>query len=145
MATSPLDPSNLSGRKDRSLGRGHGTRALGPSDSSDSGSDLMGAPGLATQVDGFGLDRGNTNESEESFAGNTAGPDIGDANLDSDSDRSGTGETAAASRDAVSGDGADIDADHIEALPDELRDLDEVGLADMEDRSREDDEDEDAR
>ena len=96
MATSPLDPSNLSGRKDRSIGRGHGTRALGPSDSSDSGSDLVGAPGLASQVDGFGLDRGNTNESEESFAGNTAGPDVGDANLDSDSDRAGTGETAAA-------------------------------------------------
>ena len=125
MATSPLDPSNLSGRSDRSINRGHGTRALGPSDSSDSGSDLMGAPGLATQVDGFGLDRGNTNESEESFAGNTAGPDVGDANLDSDSDRSGTGETAAASRDAVRGDGADIDTDHVEVVPEELRDLDE--------------------
>lgn len=139
MATSPLDPSNLSGRKDRSLGRGHGTRALGPSDSSDSGSDLVGAPGLASQVDGFGLDRGNTNESEESFAGNTAGPDVGDANLDSDSDRSGTGETAAASRDAVGGDGADIGTDHIEAMPDDLEELDVEGLTDMEDDSLEDD------
>lgn len=126
MATSPLDPSNLSGRPDRSLGRGHGTRALGPSDSSDSGSDLVGAPGLARQVDGFGLDRGNTNESEESFAGNTAGPDVGDANLDSDSDRTGTGETAAASRDVATEAGSDIDVDHIEALPlDALEALDE--------------------
>ena len=151
MATSPLDPSNLSGRRDRSIGRGHGTRALGPSDSSDSGSDLVGAPGLARQVDGFGLDRGNTNETEESFAGNTAGPDIGDANLDSDSDRMGTGETAAASRDVVASDGSDIDADHVEALPlDEMADLgdlddlgeldDEANLRDLEDRGREDEE-----
>lgn len=109
MATSPLDPSNLSGSRDRSIDRGHGTRALGPSDSSDSGSDLA----------------------------------AGDANLDADSDRGGTGETAAASGDVVPSDGSDIDADHIEALPvDELEDLDEAGLRDLEDRSRED-EDED--
>jgi hypothetical protein len=139
MATSPLDPSNLSGRKDRSLGRGHGTKALGPSDSSDSGSDLVGAPGLATQVDGFGIDR-NTNETEDSFANYTAGPDVGDANLDSDSDRTGTGETAAAARDPVKGDGADIDADHIEALPEGLEDLEDADLADTEDLSSEDDE-----
>lgn len=142
MATSPLDPSNLSGRRDRSLGRGHGTRALGPSDSSDTGSDIVGAPGLAGQVDGFGIDRGNTNESEESSAGNTAGPDVGDANLDSDSDRSGTGETAAASRDAVAADGSDIDADHIEALPlDELEALDEAGLGDIAIPDEDEDED----
>jgi hypothetical protein len=140
MATSPLDPSNLSGRPDRSLGRGHGTRALGPSDSSDTGSDLVGAPGLARQVDGFGLDRGNTNESEESFANFTAGPDVGDANLDSDSDRSGTGETAAASRDTVASDGNDIDTDHIEAAPlDEIADL-EASLGDVPDASRDEDE-----
>lgn len=142
MATSPLDPSNLSGRSDRSINRGKGTRALGPSDSSDSGSDLLGAPGLARQVDGYGLDRANTNETEESSAGNTAGPDVGDANLDSDSDRTGTGETAAASRDKVASDGSDIDADHIEALPD-LEALDEAGITDLEDRSREDEEEED--
>ena len=113
MATSPLDPSNLSGRNDRSLGRGHGTRALGPSDSSDSGSDLAGAD---------------------------AGADIGDANLDSDSDRTGTGETAAAARDSMQADGADIDVDHIEAPPEELKDLEDVGLADSDDLSSEDDE-----
>ncbi len=143
MATSPLDPSNLSGRPDRSLGRGHGTRALGPSDSSDSGSDLVGAPGLARQIDGYGLDRTQTNETEDGFAGNTAGPDVGDANLDSDSDRSGTGETAAASRDAVTPDGYDIDTDHIEALPnalEELEGLDASRLAGEEDLSDEDEE-----
>ena len=43
MATSPLDPANISTRSDRILSRGHGTGALGPSDSSDSGSDVQGA------------------------------------------------------------------------------------------------------
>lgn len=108
MATSPLDPSNLSGSRDRSIDRGHGTRALGPSDSSDSGSDLA----------------------------------AGDANLDADSDRGGTGETAAASGDVVPSDGSDIDADHIEAVPD-LEELDKAGITDLEDRGREDDEEED--
>jgi len=63
--------------------KGHGTAALGPSDSSDSGSDIQGGPGL---VDGGGA---------------TPGADIGDANLDSDSDRNGTGERAAAGRDST--------------------------------------------
>lgn len=120
----PLHPDNHPAGRDRSLGRGHGTDALGPSDSSDSGSDLRGAPGLARQIDGFGLDRLPVNDVEESFADNTAGPDVGDANLDSDSDRFGTGERSAGDRDVVASDGADIDADRIEALP-EFEDEDE--------------------
>ena len=116
-STSTLSPDNFPAGRDRSLGKGHGTGALGPSDSSDSGSDLQGAPGLARQIDGFGLDHGPVNDIEESFAGNTAGPDVGDANLDSDSDSGGTGERAAAVRDTVVADGADIDTDHIEYLP----------------------------
>lgn len=87
---STLDPDNMTGPPDRVLGKGHGTRALGPSDSSDSGSDV---------------------------AGGTAGADMGDANLDSDSDRSGTGEVASAGHDTVAPDGADIDVDHIETIP----------------------------
>ena len=47
MTAGPLHPDNLTSGRDRVLGRGHGTAALGPSDSSDSGSDLHGAPGLA--------------------------------------------------------------------------------------------------
>jgi hypothetical protein len=85
MATSPLDPSNNEVRNDRVLHRGHGTRALGPSDSSDSGSDTVGAAG--------GLD---------------------DSELDSDSDRSGTGERASAS--GSTPEGADIAPDHIERV-----------------------------
>lgn len=45
MADSTLDPDYLSSGHDRSLGRGHGTGALGPSDSSDTGSDMQG-PGV---------------------------------------------------------------------------------------------------
>src|SRR5690606_32202905 len=99
MTAGPLHPDNIPAGRDRPLGRGHGTESLGPSDSSDLGSDLRGAPGLARQVDGFGLDRPPVTDIEESFAGGTAGPDVGDANLDGDSDRSGTGERAAVGRD----------------------------------------------
>jgi hypothetical protein len=118
MSSSTLDPDNLTTRRDRMMGKGHGTDALGPSDSSDSGSDLFGAPGLAQAAGlGLGLDTGTTSDLEESTAGDTAGPDVGDANLDSDTDVDGTGERAAAGRDAVTPDGADIDVDHIETLP----------------------------
>lgn len=115
MSSSTLDPDNIPGTPDRNLGKGHGTKALGPSDTSDAGSDLQGAPGLAHQV-GAGLSGGTTSAPEESTAGATAGPDVGDANLDSDTDSSGTGERAAASRDTVVEDGADIDTDHIESI-----------------------------
>jgi hypothetical protein len=124
MTAGPLHPDNLTNGKDRSLGKGHGVGALGPSDTSDSGSDMQGE-GLARQVDGFGLDR-IPGEIEESFAHHTAGPDVGDANLDSDSDSSGTGERAAAGRDTVVADGADIDTDHVEQMPPDLG-LDDEG------------------
>ena len=45
---STLDPDNFPESPDRVVGRGHGTGALGPSDSSDSGSDIAGGPGLAS-------------------------------------------------------------------------------------------------
>jgi len=119
MAAGPLHPDNLTNGRDRDVMRGHGTRALGPSDTSDSGSDLVGAPGLAGQVDGFGIERQPGADLEESFAGNTAGPDVGDANLDSDSDSAGTGEAATVPRDMLGADGADIDTDHVEVIPPE--------------------------
>lgn len=127
MTAGPLHPDNFPAGRDRSLGKGHGTESLGPSDSSDSGSDLKGAPGLAQQVDGFGLDHGPVTDIEESSAENAAGPDVGDANLNGDSDRSGTGERASAGRDTVVPDGVDIDTDRIEFVPDleQISDLDE--------------------
>jgi len=90
--------------------KGHGTDALGPSDSSDSGSDLQG-PGLyEIDADVIGLDRG-TNEDMPHAGG--AGRDVGDANLDSDSDAGGTGERAAAGRDVDDEPGSDIAPDRL--------------------------------
>ena len=90
--------------------KGHGTQALGPSDSSDSGSDLQG-PGLyEIDADVIGLDRG-TNE-DMSHAGG-AGRDLGDANLDSDTDAGGTGERAAPGRDIDDEPGSDIAPDRL--------------------------------
>ena len=119
--TSTLDPDNFPEAPDRSLGKGHGVDSLGPSDLSDTGSDVVGGPGFATNTDPeqtLDFDRGTTSDLEAGHAGETAGPDVGDADFSGDSDRSGTGERAAAGRDAVVRDGADIDTDHIESIPD---------------------------
>ena len=114
MSSSTLTPDNLPAGRDRRVGRGHGTEALGPSDSSDTGSDLVGAHGLAHDVDRFGLERGTNEDPDESRATDTGGPDVGDGNLDSDSDAQGSGERAAAGRDTPAAESRDIDVDHIE-------------------------------
>lgn len=80
--------------------KGHTTRDLGPGDSSDTGSDITGGPGLEDDSDALNLLHGTTSDAERSRGPGTAGPDIGDENLDSDSDSGGTGERAAAGRDA---------------------------------------------
>ena len=119
--TSTLDPDNFPERPDRSLGKGHGTDALGPSDLSDTGSDVVGGPGFSANLDDdqvLHLDEGTTSDLEASHAGDTAGPDVGDADFSGDSDMGGTGERAAAGRDTVAKDGADIDTDRIESIPD---------------------------
>ena len=100
MATSPLVPGTTSGQNDRVIRRGHGTEALGPSDSSDSGSDVRG----------FGADR-----------------QIGDAELDSDSDRNGTGERLGATPDVEFEHPADISPDKIESTPEGEEPEDEEG------------------
>jgi hypothetical protein len=116
---STLDPDVIA-QSDSETGIGHGIDALGPSDTSDSGSDIHGAPGLSHEVGIEGLGTGTTSDPEDSTADFTAGPDIGDANMDSDSDAAGTGETATAARDTVVPDGRDISPDHIEYLGDVL-------------------------
>jgi hypothetical protein len=118
--SSTLDPDNFPEAPDRSLGKGHGIDALGPSDTSDTGSDVVGGSGFAENLDDdqiLHFDTGTTSDLEASHANNTAGPDVGDANFSGDSDSSGTGERAAAGRDTVVEDGADIDTDHIEVIP----------------------------
>ena len=86
-----------------------GTRELGPSDSSDSGSDLVGPGGSASDI---GI-AGPLDTRSHLAAPRSAGADVGDANLDSDSDRNGTGERAAAGRDTSVESGADIAPDRI--------------------------------
>ena len=94
MATSSLLQT---GEQAPTVDKGHGTRALGPSDTSDSGSDLQGGHGLVDD-EGLLLDTG-TNE-DPSRGGSGAGPDIGDATLDSDSDSGGSGERGSAGRES---------------------------------------------
>jgi hypothetical protein len=119
--SSTLDPDNFPEPPDRSLGKGHGTDALGPSDNSDSGSDVMGGPGFAVNVDDeqmIDLDRGTSEDRPGGHRTDSAGPDMGDADLDSDSDSGGTGERASAGREPSVRDGADIDTDSIQSFED---------------------------
>ena len=91
---------NTTGESDQVRRKGHGTDALGPSDSTDSGSDVVGGPGLDTQ-EGLPFQRGTTSDPDVDRMPTTAGPDLGDANLDADTDRYGTGERAAVGRDST--------------------------------------------
>lgn len=86
MAGSTLDPDNIPGAPQRKTPEGHDTRALGPSDSSDSGSDVAG-PG--------------------------AGEELGDRDLDAGSDRFGTGERLSAGRQPATREDADREPDRI--------------------------------
>jgi hypothetical protein len=140
-SSSTLDPDRTPG-KDRITGTGHGTAALGPSDSSDSGSDIGGGPGL---VEGEVLGLGEGRSSRQPGSGSrAAGPDVGDANLDSDSDRYGTGERSAAGRDEP--EDRDRMPDHIEGLAQSREGGDELDLASAADVSTDDlDADDDAK
>lgn len=95
MAASTLD-IELEGKQ--VLGKGHGTDALGPSDTTDSGSDLQGAGGGGAHVPGGITPTGRA---------------VGDADLDSDTDATGTGERAMAGRDSDVPDSGDIGFDRI--------------------------------
>ncbi len=70
---STLDPDNFPDPPDRSLGTGHGTGALGPSDSSDSGSDLIGAAGLAGE-EALDFDTGTTSDLKRAVPAARRGP-----------------------------------------------------------------------
>lgn len=110
---STLGPDNIAAdRRSRNPAPGHDTKSLGPSDSSDSGSDMAG-PGLIDD-DALGLDRG-TNEDTEAGRDDIAdaGASIGDLGMDSDSDRFGTGEHMTAGKEPGTRANADIDTDRI--------------------------------
>ncbi len=93
------------------VGESHGTRALGPSDSSDSGSDVQGGHG-AVNDERLELDTGTSEDA--TTGGSSAGPDLGDAKLESDSDSGGTGERSEAGRESVARQNADIMPDRID-------------------------------
>ncbi|KVW88433.1 hypothetical protein [Burkholderia cepacia] len=99
---STLNPDNEpAGPDDENARRGRDGRALGPGDSSDSGSDTAGARrypfDIDSPLDAHALERG-------------------DASLDSDTDRAGTGERASADGDSTLEEGADIEPDRTERL-----------------------------
>jgi hypothetical protein len=124
MATSTLDPDNMP-EPDRQLGKGHGTGSLGPSDTSDTGSDVQGGLRWAQETD-IGLDKGTTEDPDSGRRDRSAGPDIGDTGIDSDTDAEGTGERATAGRDSDIEMGSDIDVDRIDHVDmEEDTDLDD--------------------
>ncbi len=107
------DPDKLPARvADRGGFKGHDLRSLGPSDSSDSGSDLIG-PGIIDD-DLLNLDRGTNEDSEGGhLAGSDAGASVGDLGADSNSDRYGTGEHVTAGKEPDVRIAADIAPDRI--------------------------------
>lgn len=106
--------SNITGSDDiPTQAAGRSTADLGPSDTTDSGSDIVGAEGVGMDTaDDF--DSGSTSDSNRAAG---AGLDIGDANLDSDSDSTGTGEYRAAGRDNAQREADDISPDQITRDP----------------------------
>jgi hypothetical protein len=119
-STSHLDFDNLPGQDAARVPKGQDLRALGPSDSSDSGSDMMG-PGLIDD-DVLALDRGTNEDSEGGHLDSLgAGADMGDPMMSDTSDRDGTGERASAGREQDTRIGNDI-------APDRIVDAGEAGL-----------------
>lgn len=143
MASSTLDPDN-NPKRDRILGRSHGTRELGPSDTSDTGSDVQDSMRWTNEAD-IGLHKGTNDDPDSAPADRSAGPDLGDAWLDSDTDSRGSGEAASVGRDPAVRSSADTRTDRIDYVdpaddqaPDEFassEDADE-GLPSDADRDR---------
>ena len=110
--SSTLDPENLVPTATQQSIKGHDVRSLGPSDSSDSGSDMAG-PGLVDD-DMLGLDRGtNTDVESGSYDGVNAGAAVDDLEMNDNSDRYGTGEHLTAGKDPRVRVSSDIDVDRI--------------------------------
>jgi len=112
MAGSTLDPDNIPGRPRRKTLKGHDLKSLGPSDTSDSGSDMAG-PG-AVGDDLLPLDRGTNEDPEGGTVGKIeAGASVGDREMDDTSDKDGTGEHFTAGKEPRMRADADRDTDRI--------------------------------
>jgi len=136
---SSLDPNNFPESRMR-VHDGHGSRSLGPSDSSDSGSDLAG-PGLTEEDDVLSLDSPPDEDAEMEREEADA------VDLDDSSDRYGAGVRSTAGRSARVRvrDAADRDADRVmnpeePGLGDDQAEEEaELGLADEEIEEEDDD------
>jgi hypothetical protein len=104
VSASTLDPDEEGGVE---LGKGHGTGALGPSDSSDSGSDVQGEKRYPGDIE---------DEIDEHALGQSK------VELDSDTDRYGTGEAASSEGDNNFEADSDILPDEVEGEARALRD-----------------------
>jgi len=112
MAGSTLDPDNIPERKRRHTQKGHDVASLGPSDTSDSGSDMKG-PGLVGD-NALPLDRGTNEDPEAGTVGKIeAGAAVGDRDMDDTSDSHGTGEHLTAGKDPRIRPNQDRDADRV--------------------------------
>jgi hypothetical protein len=112
MAGSTLDPDNLPPRRGRKTVKGTDMKSLGPSDSSDSGSDMAG-PGLVGD-DAVHLDRGTHEDPERGTVGKIeAGASVGDREMDDTSDKDGTGEHLTAGKEPRLRPGGDRDVDRV--------------------------------
>jgi hypothetical protein len=112
MAGSTLDPENIPGRPQRKTQKGHDLKSLGPSDTSDSGSDMAG-PGQVDD-DVLPLDRGTNEDPEGGTVGKIeAGASVGDREMDDTSDASGTGEHLTAGKEPRLHTDQDRDTDRI--------------------------------
>jgi len=112
MAGSTLDPDNMPARRGRKTVKGTDVKSLGPSDTSDSGSDMAG-PGLVGD-DAVHLDRGTNEDAEGGTVGKIeAGASVGDREMDDTSDASGTGEHLTAGKEPRVRPNADRDTDRI--------------------------------
>lgn len=113
MPSSTLD-SDVPLGPDRKLGRGHGADALGPSDLSDTGSDVQGGM-HAVDEDLLDLDKG-TNEDA----------DVHNLSASEESvDAGGTGETSTAGRNNDVELSGDIGFDRIESINPDNDDIDD--------------------
>ena len=106
------DPDNLSQPLERpAAGTRRAPHSRGPSDSSDSGSDM--ARRRLIDADALPLDRGTNEDPEAGSLDGDAGASVGDPGLDAATDQHRTGEHLTAGREPAERVGEDTDVDRV--------------------------------